>query len=517
LALSTVNCQLSTDAVLDLLASLEDRSLLLVEEVADGLRYRMLETVREYAREKLRESGEEAVAQRCHAEFFLRAAEQVRGADAGPREEEALASLERERDNLRAALAWSQSAAGDLELGLQLGVALGWFWKTRGYLTEGREHLARLLAADAGRSTGITRARGWALALGGDLALLQGDWPSARPLLENSLSLARATDDGALIAGVLSLLQLDRARDEESLAIHRELGDWHRVGELLANLGMSYSDTDLVRARALYEEALAVFRELDSKSSIAWTLVHLHNLTSMQGDYAVARVHAEESLALFRTLGHRMGIGCSLHQLGRVAFHEGFLDEARSLLEEALQIARELGGQRDIAAALGALAEVELAQEDPAAAAAYYEQVPRNYQETEEWTNSCLTLIGLGRLAEQQGDEARAKAAFQKSLAIAQKENRAVFMAVNLEALGRLAARKGDMLGARLLAAAAAQREKLGTPVPPDEHPALERALASVRAEMGEPAFTAAWAEGASLILEQAVAEALGRIGPHGG
>src|SRR5262249_41645461 len=160
-------------------------------EAAEGLRYRMLETVREYAREKLRESGEEAGARRRHAEFFLRAAEHVRGAETGPREEEALASLERERGNLRAALAWSQSATGDVEMGLQLGVALGWFWKTRGYLTEGREHLARLLAADSGRSTAIPRARGWALALAGDLALLQGDWPSAGPLLENGLSLAR--------------------------------------------------------------------------------------------------------------------------------------------------------------------------------------------------------------------------------------------------------------------------------------------------------------------------------------
>src|SRR5262249_8706462 len=146
-------------------------------------------------------------------EFFLWAAEHVRGAVAGPREEDALASLERERDNLRAALAWSESAAGDVELGLQLGVVLGWVWETRGSFTEGREHLARLLAADSGRSTGITRARVWASALAGDLAFLQGDWRSADPLFENTLSLAQATGDGALIAGVLSLLKRDRARD----------------------------------------------------------------------------------------------------------------------------------------------------------------------------------------------------------------------------------------------------------------------------------------------------------------
>src|SRR5262249_13040543 len=151
---SALTTQYPSPDVLDLLASLEDRSLVLVEEVAEGLRYRMLETVREYAREKLRESGEEAVAQRRHAEFFLRAAEHVRGAEASPRAQEALAYLERERDNLRAALAWSQTPGGDQELGLQLGVALGWFWKIRGYFTEGREHLARLLAADPGRSTG---------------------------------------------------------------------------------------------------------------------------------------------------------------------------------------------------------------------------------------------------------------------------------------------------------------------------------------------------------------------------
>jgi predicted ATPase/DNA-binding SARP family transcriptional activator len=188
------------DDVLDLLISLVEKSLVVSEVRAGENRYWMLETVREYAREKLQETGEEGAARREHATYFRAMADEAFTAMCRSEGAAWLELLEREHDNLRAALAWSQSAGGDLELAVALGGALGWFWIARGYLTEGRERLERLVALapapqpspgppspPRGHDPRFTRAR--LLTYAGTLAHHQGDYEAARGHFQESLTL----------------------------------------------------------------------------------------------------------------------------------------------------------------------------------------------------------------------------------------------------------------------------------------------------------------------------------------
>src|SRR5205823_5702426 len=164
----------------------------------------------------------------------------------------------------RAALGWS-GVQGQAEAGLRLGGALWWFWYVRGYGTEGREHLAGLLALPAAEAR--TGARAKALHGAGKLAEAQGDSGAARALLE------------------------------ESLAINRELGNKLGIASSLQGLGMAAHDQgDNGAARALLEESLAIFRELGNKNGIAWSLYHLRSVALSQEEYGPARTLLEESL-----------------------------------------------------------------------------------------------------------------------------------------------------------------------------------------------------------------------------
>ncbi len=253
-------------AILDLLTSLTDKSLLLAEERKEGVRYRLLETVREYASDRLRESGETASWQARHLTYFLSVAEgavpQLTGAD----QQASLELLDAEHDNLRSALAWSSGANGNVLGGLALAGALWRFWHWRGYLSEGRGWLSGLLAGTAGKAAAGPRAN--ALNGAGGLAWQQGDYPAARALYE------------------------------EALAIRRSLGDRRGIAALLGNLGsVALQQGDYPAARALYDEGLAIFRELGDRWAIAAALGNLGVAANGQNDYPASRALHEESLA----------------------------------------------------------------------------------------------------------------------------------------------------------------------------------------------------------------------------
>jgi predicted ATPase len=355
--------------VLDVLTSLVEKSLVLYEERGGEGRYRLLETVRQYARDRLLEAGEAAVRER-HRDWFLALAEQgMVGANerAWP---DWLDRLEREHDNLRAALAWS-GAEGQGEAGLRLGGALGGFWLVRGYWTEGREHLAGLLALPGAEAR--TAARAKALREAGILASHQGDYGEAWAHLEESRAIYRELGDKEGIANSLfwqahlARRQGDygaaRALFEENLATYRELGNKEGIHSSLQGLGeVALSQGDYGAARALHEETLAMSRELGNKSGIAWSLYHLGSVVHAQGDYGAARALLEESLAICRELGNKRAIAWSLGQLGMVARRQGDLGPARAHLEESLAICRELGDKLESARGLEELAAVAVTQ-----------------------------------------------------------------------------------------------------------------------------------------------------------
>ena len=362
--LEAVEAVCSTDGieeheVLHLVSRLVDKSLVLAEEHGDEVRYRFLETIRQYAAEKLRESGEERSLRERHRDWFLGLAERGEAELKGPEQAAWFGRLGSELDNLRAALDWDKIAARpaaeqapnrDAEAGLRLGSALGFFWVLRGHLHEGREWLVQMLALPSGR----TPMRAKALATAGWLAYLQGDHSAARSLLEESLAMGQEVADTACIARSLQLLglvaygQLDypgaMAFLEESLTLARQSGDRVRVYGVLENLAdVAWAQRDFERMRALHAEALALKRGHGDKHGIAYSLRCLGDLERIEGQYDRATELYMESLTLVRELEDRLCICRSLDGLALVASAQG-LAEAAARLFGVAEATREAVG-----------------------------------------------------------------------------------------------------------------------------------------------------------------------------
>jgi predicted ATPase/class 3 adenylate cyclase len=320
-------CILADDTrVLDTIDSLVGKSLLRQAETHGEARFTMLETIREYARERLIADGEAEAVQKRHRDYFLALAEKAAPKLLGAEQGGWFERLDREHDNLRSALEWSLSEPGS-EGGLRLCSALQRFWWTRGHLSEGREWCARALGVP--KTEELMPARAKALTGSGLLAYWQGDYPAAR------------------------------AQHEECLAIWRQRGDRRGIGISLHNLGMvARSQGDYAAAHSMYEESLAITRELGNRWSLAASLMNLGNLAAEQGDYRGSRTRLEESLSIFQELGDRVSIATALENLGNGAYEQGELDSARALHVESLTMRRQLGDKLGIVISLERLAAV---------------------------------------------------------------------------------------------------------------------------------------------------------------
>jgi predicted ATPase len=351
-------CDTKGDLDLDLLdgmASMVDKSLVQQVEQAKGeSRFVMLETIREYALEKLESSGEKALSKRAHAAYCLVLAEEEATEQSGAEWVERLAF---EHDNFRAGLEWL-TETGDAEWGLRLGAALFRFWETREYLAEGRDRLGKLLKLAGAAAP--TKARTRALFAAGALAIEQGDYDSADALVRESLDIARQLRDKQGVAVSLNALAV-LARDrgdvtfahslfEENLVLWRELGDQKAVARSLSNLANVVKlQGDYARARSLYAECLSIFRGLGDRTGIAWSLNYQGDVARDQGDSAAARTLYEQGLAIFRELGDRWGIAGILADLGSLEREQGNCATAHSLYRESLRIFQELEHKRGIA------------------------------------------------------------------------------------------------------------------------------------------------------------------------
>jgi non-specific serine/threonine protein kinase len=299
-----------TYAVLELLAQLVDKSLVLAEEQHGSVRYRLLETIRQFAFGRLEEAAETTRARERHVAYFLELAEL---AEPMMRSREALAWVDRldaEHDNLLAALAGSLEQDGDAAL--RLSGALGWFWWSRSNHTEGRRWLAGALNATSER----TPARAKALHSAAWLAHHQRDLQEARNLFDESLSIAREQGDRWTIAWAL-----------------------HGLGRV------AYFENDPVGTRALARESLLVAEELGDAWLIAFALHLLGIAAYIEADYATSRQYYERSLAIRRELGYQEGISILLSLIGIVAVREQQFARAHALFSEALSAMRGLMGE----------------------------------------------------------------------------------------------------------------------------------------------------------------------------
>jgi non-specific serine/threonine protein kinase len=339
-------------ALLDLLACLVDQSLAhRVETGAGESRFGMLESIREYALERLVAGDDEVSTRERHARYFLALAEDAEPELTRQQQSFWLAKLEREHDNLRTALAWFESA-DDMAAAWRLAGALWRFWATHGHFREARERLDRLLARPSNEPNGAARAK--ALHAAGSLAFLQGDLTAARALYEGSLSVRRALGDQSTVASLLSNLGIiaRQQRDdsaavalhEQSLAIRRALGDRWGISNSLSNLGLVYLEQgNHARARAMFEESLAIKGDLGDSWSTANTVHNLANAVREQGEFARAHSLYADSLAVMLELGDRRAVAFLLEDLACLGAMSG--NAARALnLAAAADALRESSG-----------------------------------------------------------------------------------------------------------------------------------------------------------------------------
>jgi non-specific serine/threonine protein kinase len=518
------------DDVMDLLTRLVDKSLVLVEERNGEARYRMLDMIRQYAREKLLESGEAARVRARHLGFFLKLAEEAESELRGAKQRMWLNRLEAEHDNLRAALGWTQGG-GETELGLWLAGALFWFWLLRGNANEGRTWLEGMLSLAGESERGQARAK--ALRAAGSLAVGQGDLVAGRSRLDESLATFRELGDqqGAADAlhglGRAAYFQGDyaaaRSLLEESLSMSQAAGYEWGSAQALNGLGMVILvQGDYAQARPHFEDSVAKFRELGDKWSLSYSLTALGEEALRRGDYATARSVLEEGLAVFQELGSKSGIAMSLSELGWLALSQGDYLAARSRLEESLALRRELGKRSGIATALNLLGAVAVHQGNYQQAKTLIEKSLALRKDMGSKSGIAWSLLNLGHLAKHQGEYEQAAALFEESLNLFLELGNKIDVAECLEGLagvaaaerqaegGRHAAKDGKVdRAARLFGAAEALREIASSPLPPYRRADYDRDLAAARAQLGEEAFAAAWAEGRAMTMEQAIAYAL--------
>ena len=325
-------CSVPEVDLLDCIASLLDKSLIRRQD-GPGARPRllMLETVRDYAAERLEASGGADDARRRHAAWFSALAERAEPELWGAGQLPWLERLTLETENLRAALRFfAAHGAGD-EL-LRLAAALRRFWAIRGHLAEGLDWLDRALE-DAPEHGDALRLRGLSGAV--NLAQLRGEYTRARAYAERAVELGRAGADGR--------------------GLGRSLTD---LATVLSEQG------EFARARALHEESVGVFRGLGDLHGLASSLVNLGDLDLILGDYARAEALAREGLAVFREVGDRRGIAISLSNIGCAALYQGRAADAVPPLRESLEVSVELGDGDSVAYCLDALAAAAAAHRE---------------------------------------------------------------------------------------------------------------------------------------------------------
>jgi tetratricopeptide (TPR) repeat protein len=281
-----------------------------------------------------------------------------------------------------------RSVVTPLEIGLRFAAALVPFWQMRGYPSEGRGHLERLLdAADRQHAAGETesgadleRAAALARLAAGTLTLSCGDPEAARPLIEESLATAQKLGERSLVAvGLLRLGMMARDRGdypasrahlEAGLPVQQELGRQLEIAWSLCYLGDIARETDeLERASALYREARALLQDMGNRQSVGWLHTRLGRVARREGDMSAALALFEEALTLFRELGYSLGIAAALGLMAEAALQQGDLCRARAQARESLRLYLDLGNPRDLAWSLEIVARIAAAAEAPLPAA----------------------------------------------------------------------------------------------------------------------------------------------------
>ena len=507
---------IATDDVDDLLAALVRKSLVVREESPDGLaRYRLHETVRQFAWRRLEQSDEARVVERCHANYFLRLAEEAEPELKGPHQKHWLDRLEGESDNVRAALRCMREHRV-VESGLRMGAALWRFWYMRGYLSEGREQLTRALAlTDAADHTA---ARAKALHGAGTLASLQGDFETARGCLEEAQAICRELGDiegekrAVSNLGMLAYDQGDysaaRHLYERSLQVNQDIGDEWGIATSLGNLAsIEWVLGELETAYTHAILSLEIRGMLGDRSTQAAGLTILGLISRDRGEYDAALRYFDESLTIFRELGDRGGVAQTLIYLGLIAHDQGDLDIAHDWYAQSLALAQEYGQRSIIAEVLAYLGELAYDQGEIDMALARFKQAESTWPAAPYIQTFADFVAGTGRAELRSGHITEAETLLRKSLMIRREVGNPIGLARSVEEYSMLACSQGNHERAIRLAGAAARiRDSMHAPLPAVRRQDIDRWLSISRGKLPPEAADRAWAEGRAMTWEQAVA-----------
>lgn len=476
------NNVLRPDQVLDFLSRLVDKSLVIVDHQGAATHYHLLETIRQYAGEKLLESGEEARVRDRHFDFFLQFAQAIECQLYGGDQFAALDRFHAEYDNLRAAMDWWVAGADARgEDGLWLTGALRWFWFIRNLWGEGQIWYDRVLNKSGSVPASATAARAQALNGAAMLTMMQFDLPRAKKLAEQSLALSKG------------------------------IGDVRRIGIAYWNLAACATKSgDNDTAITLSEQAISHLRQVGDHFHLAWALgirgIALLNLRDLAGAFAIQ----EERVRVSRETGNAVGLAITLRDLGRIREYQGEYAQALPFFEEALTLFHKLDNQWGSAEVRLHLAELAFANRDYARATVLCQEsiaITRALGYKGYWAWA-LDLMGIA--LSRQGEFGRAVNSFGASLELYQERNyqRGIFKV--LTGLSAVAIGAGDFVrGVKLLSAVESRLKEIKPALGPIAQEEYDRSIAMARAQLDQTGFAQAWAEGQALALEQTISLAL--------
>ena len=409
--------------VLDLLGSLVDKSLVMAEEREEGTRYRMLETIRDYAADKLKGEGEEAEAAERHNQYYFKLAIEAADGIEGPQQAMWLTRLEAELDNMRAAMALALAGGVDPVIAVKLAVHLQTFWILRGYITEGRRLVKAALEMPAVQEFALAKAH--ALYVGAALAGCQSDQAEALHMLE------------------------------DSLLIHRELGEPENIAATLSTLSSTRLET---------------------------------------GDTERAKAEETEALALFRQEGQKLNEGIALRNLGHIALYENGLVQAAELLRQGLTLAKEVKSLEEEGECELLLGEVAMEAGDLVAAVAHFQRALAVFREGTNIRGEANALLRLGATDALRGHLQTALAQLAAALTVFHKAEMWREVILCLEEFAGLAYGLGHPeIGAGIGAAATMARQRLGLVHRPSASERWQGRLEQLRDALGDAGFVAAW------------------------
>ncbi len=514
-------------ATIELLSQLVDKSLIMVDEQNHAARYRMLDTLRQYAWQKAVSEGEITALQVRHLEWCVSWSEGTEDKLVSRHQAEWLDKHDKEHDNVRAALAFAVARArpepGEEDarrawMGLRLAGSLAWYWYFRGFLSEGRGWLESALSAASHpeRDAALAKARSAA----GVLAYLQSDYTLAHKHLEESLSIWNELVDPRGTAFALTFLgrvlavegdPLRREIGERSVEIFRVINDRWGLAISLDFLGEEARERGHSElANALHEESLGLYRILGHDWGIALELSHFAQVSYSVGDFAEARLRLEEAVVMQRAVGDKSALAWSLDRLGDILLQENNVSQAEAAYRECFDLFREVEHRGGMAASLRKWGSLALKGGDPDLAWKLTTESLDLNRDLNYRQGIIDDLVQMGSIAQFRANFLQARSLYREALTRARALGDNNFISKCIEKLAELTAAQEDWEQAALLLGIA---DMFGTPnAETGRSPAAQQKSKTadiVRSHLGERTFETLYARGLAMPQADGISVAL--------